>query len=148
MADSKRQQILSAIDTRLKTIKTINGYETNLGNKIYAWKATPLDDVDLPAAEYRDIANDHFKPAPIGSFRWALTIEIGVITASGTTTISDIRKMIGDVYKAIGTDITWSTLAQWTEQPSDKVEIEQQEKTIGGAKIVFQIIYDAAKWQC
>lgn len=144
---SIRQQIMTAMDTRLKTILVANGYETNLGQKVYAWKATPLDDVDLPALEYRDIANDRLEGGPIGKFRWALTIEIGIVAASASTTIADVRKMLNDVYKAMGTDETWSTLAQWTEQPSDKVEIEQQDKIIGGAKILFNIVYDAPKWQ-
>src|SRR3990170_6560821 len=46
MADSKRQQIVSALDTRLKTILTTGGYETNLGNNVKWWRQEPFADTE------------------------------------------------------------------------------------------------------
>lgn len=141
-----RQQIIDAIQTRFEGITVVNGYNSDMGLHISQWKATPLNADDFPALEYRDIACNRVDGAPIGFFRWALNMEIEIVTASGATTITDVREMLADVYKAIGTDETWGALAQWTEQPSDAVIIEQQDKIIGGAKILFNIVYDAPKW--
>lgn len=146
MADSKRQQIISALDTRLKTIKTIAGYQTNLGNNVFEWNNKPLAANEMPGLIYRDVSNSRQEGA-IGKFRWGLNVEIEIMT-SGSTAAADVRKMLADVYKAIGTDVYFSALAVTTEQPeSDEMQIVKEDKKIGGALIKLSIIYDAAKWE-
>src|SRR3990170_3357246 len=58
MADSIRQQIMTAIDTRLKLITITNGYETNAGNNVYEFWDIALEDDELPAIIWRDGAED------------------------------------------------------------------------------------------
>ncbi len=145
MADTIRQQIIDAIDERFKLIKVVNGYETNLGNSVYQWKAVSYEGADLPLIEYRDISNESgIGPNPTHDHR--LTIEAEIVVAAGNTTAAQIRKMIADVKKAIGTDLRWGGLAITTEPISDSMVIEQNEKIIGGVKINFTIIYRTMAW--
>ena len=142
----KRQQLIDALDARLKIIKTANGYLTNLGNNVFEWRVTNLNSIEFPACIYRDVSNTK-QDGAIGSFRWALNIEIQLVT-DGETSAAEVRKLIADVYKAIGTDITWGGLAVTTEQPdSDEMDVEQHEKKQAGALIKLSIIYDANMWE-
>ncbi|MBI3582378.1 MAG: hypothetical protein HY096_00325 [Nitrospinae bacterium] len=147
MATTKRQSIMAAVKTRLESITVANGYDFNLGSHVYEWRTATLNDNEIPGIVFRDVQNVKIEGGPIAYFRWGLNIEIDIITQGGTS-ITDIRKMIGDVYKAIGTDHRWSGLAILTEQPNmDEIQSEQQEKKIAGAVIRLQIIYDTLVWE-
>ena len=147
MATTKRQSIMNAVKTRLQSITVANGYDFNLGSNIYEWRTTALNDNELPGIVFRDTQNIKIEGGPVAYFRWGLNVEVEIITQGGTS-ITDIRKMLGDVYKAIKTDDTWGGLAITTEQPnSDEIQSEQQERKITGAAIRLQIIYDAPLWE-
>lgn len=145
MADSIRQQIMTALDTRMKAILTAGGYETDLGTSVFEWRTENLDDSQLPALVWRDIAagvsDQADDGAAMGSHAHALTVEIEIIT-SGSTAPAAVRKMIADVYKAIGVDDTWGGLALATAPREDETEHDQAEKKIAGATIRAVIIYE------
>ncbi len=61
MADSKRQQIISAIKTGLQSITIANGYETDLGSSIYEWRLAEYQSMELPSA------GNHERRSPIPS---------------------------------------------------------------------------------
>lgn len=144
---SKRQQIVDAVETRLKTIKTANGYTTNLGDKVFTWKPSPISsDNDLPCITIRDTANQR-DSGTTAMWRWRLTLEIEIACSSGTTTDDTLRKMLEDVYKAIGTDPLFGGLAALsTEANEDRMEIFKEEKTFGGATVEIVIPYDCARF--
>ena len=147
MANTKRQQIIDAVRTRLQSITVTNGYDFNLGNHVLEWRTTILNENEIPGIVFRDVQNIKIEGGPVAYFRWGLNIEIEVITQGGTS-VTDIRKMLGDVYKAIGTDPKWGGLAILTEQPNnDEIQSEQQERKITGASIRLQIIYDSPLWE-
>lgn len=145
MADTIRQQLIDSVDVRFKLIKVANGYNTDLGNSVYHWKAVSYEEADLPLIEYRDLTNESsIGPNPTHDHR--LNIEAEIVASAGNTTAAQIRKMIADAKKAIGTDLRWSGLAITTEPINDSMVIEQNEKIIGGAKINFAIIYRTVAW--
>ncbi len=148
MADSIRQLIINAIDSRLKLITIANGYETNIGGKVFEWRAVPVEEIDLPCIIYRDLSSvNSVLTIGIGGYHESnLNIEVEVICAAGSVTPSTIRKMLADVIKAIGVDATWSGLASSTDPVSDAITIEQNEKIIGGANITFTITYRTKRW--
>jgi len=147
MANTKRQQIMDAVKTRLQGITVANGYDFNLGSHVFEWRTTTLNDNEIPGIVFRDVQNVKIEGGPVAYFRWGLNIEIDIITQGGTS-IADIRKMLGDVYKAIGTDHSWGGLAILTEQPNnDEIQSEQQERKITGVSIRLQIIYDSPLWE-
>ncbi|HLE18673.1 MAG TPA: hypothetical protein VI728_10365 [Syntrophales bacterium] len=139
MADSKRQQLIDAIDARFKTIKTTNGYETELGNNVFAWRSSPIEAAELPCLLYRD-TNETIE-LTIGAHIHTLTIETEIITSGGTA-IKDIRKMLADIIKCIGADLTWGGIAEDTlPVAGEDIKIEQQENIITGAKLSFAAQY-------
>lgn len=143
---SQRQNIVNALKSRLQSIMVAGGYSSNLGSNVYEWRVKPLENANMPAIVFRDVRNSRVDGA-IGRFTWALSSEIQIIT-SGSTAASDIRGMIADVYKAIGTDDKWGGLAITTEQPdSDEIDIEHTEKVYAGALIRLSILYATSKWE-
>jgi len=140
MADSIRQQIIDAVDTRLKTILVSNGYETDVGKYVDEWRAYPQELAKLPALVYRD--SNATSESTFGTHVHDLRVEIEV-TASGATAPKTIRKMAADVTKAVATDLTWGGLAEDTRieaQPQD-IQIEQESKRIASTLLAFNVVY-------
>ena len=144
MADTIREQLLSALVTRLKAIKTTGGYVTNLGNNVYHHRAGELAESELPGAVIRDLKSD-IEPR-VGAVEHTLDIEISVVVAAGATSIQTVYDLIADVYKAIGTDDRWGGLAIDTVPLGDTVEVVQDDLTIAGATIRIEIEYETNKW--
>lgn len=145
MADSIRQDIAEAIDTRLKTIKTTAGYKTNAGTNVFDWIDRDLADSELDAIIYRDTLND-LEIESFGRSINQIRVEIEGKTKSTTTTAKQCRLLIEDIYKAISTDETWGGLALQTQPVSDEIEVRMQDKIMGTARIVVNIMYESARW--
>ncbi len=146
MSDSIRQQIIDKLDTRFKAILVTGGYKTNIGNHVFDWLDRDLADTELDALTYRDKSND----IELESFSKQsnnITVEIEIKTKSGSTTAQQTRLMIKDVYRAIGTDETWSGLAIETQPVSEEMDLDFSDKKIGSAKVVIKILYETTKWQ-
>lgn len=145
MPDSTRQDIIDAIDTRLKTIKTTAGYKTNAGTNVFDWLDRDLADSELDAIIYRD-RNNVMDMADFDSKMNTVVVEIVVKTKSTTTTAAQVRKMIEDVYKAIGTDETWGGLALQTIPRTDEIDVQLSDKITGSGTITIEIQYESTKW--
>jgi hypothetical protein len=145
MADSIRQQIITALDTRLKLIKTTGGYKTNAGNNVFDWLDRDLADTELDAIIYRDRTDD-IQHNLIDVYTHKVRVEIEAKAKSAATTASQIRKIMDDILKAIGVDDTWGGLAQDTNPLSTEIDIQKSDKIAGEAKINIEIEYDASKW--
>lgn len=146
MTDSIRQQIIDKIDARFKAIKTTAGYKTNAGNHVFDWLDHDLADTELDAIIYRDRTNTK-NASSQKIFDNKVRLEIEVKTKSASTTAKQVRMMIDDVYKAIGTDETWSGLAQKTNPVEDNINVDQADKIAGSGTITVEIEYRTAKWQ-
>lgn len=143
---SIRQNIITAIDGRLKIITTANSYKTNIGQHVFDWLDRDLADSELDALIYRDKSNE-ISDTGFGAVMNTVTVEIEVKTKSSSTTAAQVRKMIEDVYKAIGTDDTWGGLALSTIPEADVIELSQAEKIAGSAIIIVKIQYYTNNWQ-
>jgi hypothetical protein len=145
MADSIRQKIIDAVAARFASITTGNGYETNIGSKVYVWRnleASPLDANDLPAINIRD-PKCETQQQTSGVHTHMLHIEAVVMASKSTTESKTVRKMIADVTKAVGVDRQWTVssvkLAFDTDPVKDETTIEQHGDITGAAKISFII---------
>lgn len=145
MTDSIRQQIIDKVDARMKAIKTTGGYKTNLGNHVFDWLGRDLATSELDALIYRDRTNE-IDGDTLTQFGNRVRLEIEIKASSAATTAKTLRNGIEDVYKAIGTDETWSGLALCTQPVSDEIEIEHEDKIIGTARILVDIEYETSKW--
>lgn len=142
---SIRQSIITALDTRLRTITIANGYQTNAGQRVFDWLDRDLADTELDAIVYRDPANE-ISQETFSQVDNRVRVEIEVKTKSASTTGAQVRKLIEDVYKAIGTDETFGGLAHEAQPVSENIDIQQADKIMGSATLVIDIYYMTTKW--
>ncbi len=138
-----RQSIVDALDTRLQTITTTNGYSANLG--VHEWLVTPLEESDLPAVIIRDTSDD-IDTDEIGTRRdHVLTIELDV-AASATASTDSVRELCRDILTAIGTDKTFGGLVYNTEPTSVEMEVSEEDQRLSGGQIVIEVKYKTTLW--
>lgn len=135
MADTIRQRIITAIDTRLKAILVTGGYKTNLGNHIFEWKTDPFQASDVDGLTYRDPTEQR----ELGCGVYDLTLPLEIEIAS--TTPAQIRKCLADLEKAVYVDETWGGLVFDTDIDTSELKVEKKEHLYSASKIVLNIYY-------
>ncbi|RQW89937.1 MAG: hypothetical protein EHM79_02200 [Geobacter sp.] len=144
---SKRQQIVDAIETRMKTILTTGGYATNAGRNVFDWRITPIPETELPAiCIYDGDCAIDYEETPVGLQGHFLIVDL-VSDAKGSAARADVRKINADVVKAIGTDLTWGGLAVDTDLISHGLNMEQGDKPIGAGIVRIKIYYRTPLWE-
>jgi len=139
-----RQQIVDAIKTRFEGITVANGYSFDID--VFKERKTQICHEELPALVFMDTGISEAEGS-IGGFRWHLNILVW-LSAEGGTSNDDIRKMLADVYKAVGSDYTWGGLALYTMQPEgDEIFLDHEGNKITGAQVKLKIVYDAPPWE-
>lgn len=147
---SKRQAIINELDTRLKQIKITNGYLTNAGDNVFAWRDSDLEILALPCIVYFDRLAGKRDDGAIGSFRWSLAIDIFCYGAVGKDTPALTRQLIADVLRAVGAADAgrWGGQAVATElADGTEMNVERRGKTAGEALVSINVIYDAPRWE-
>ncbi len=144
--DSIRQQIITALDSRLRTILVLNGYKSNIGYQVVPWDTTPMDaNVAAYRLEYRD-PEDTQEYISVGQHYHQLKVEIRILFRDETP-LENIREMIADVTQCIGLDVTWGSLAQDTNQDGNWVmDKNQASDTAAGASVKYVIEYTTEPW--
>jgi hypothetical protein len=151
---SKRQDIIDAVKTRLGTIKVTGGYYSNLGNNIYEWRDTdssPIPVGNLPAINLKDSDVDIYTEV-IGKWNHYMTLGFEIYCTHLTDVATEIRKLIADVLKAIGTDPKWGGLADYTDfettqgQKHLNIRIETNEKNVARATFRLVTLYNTNYW--
>lgn len=142
MPDTIRQQIVDRFEAKLQTIATGNGFQTNVGSKVFEWRATPFMPQDLPALIWRDL-DEPIEEDTRFSSRHKRTLHMQVeIVGSGASSPADYRKMLADVERAIKSgqldDGTWwanpdgESLALRTRPRMSRLVVEQESLKIAG----------------
>lgn len=138
-----RQDIVDAMKTRFASITTIGGYHNTLTGKvnIYYGKTTSTGTlVDITDGEER---YEQMAGGAVWDRRMAVTIGIET-DASTSDTVA--RQLIEDIWKSIGTDVTWSGKAIDTTPVSSNIEVEHEEKRIAGATCTVEVLYRTGAW--
>lgn len=121
MPDSIRQQIVTAVLARLRTIKVAAGYETDLGYKVEEWRdleAAPFAQGDLTAESTFSAVNVKDKAEPAtdalvqGRHEKDLQFELEIGTRKTSTdpnqsTAYWLRKLIADIEKSMANHTQW-----------------------------------------
>ena len=131
MPKTKRQKIVDAAGARLKTVT---------GN-VFHRKENAYEQGKLPCIGYED-TNDSAEDLSAQLYLRTLTIEISVF-AKGTSAVEDVRQLMAQIEKTIGTDLNWSGLAEDTIQQDvgEDISMVHKDKKIAGGKLVFEIQY-------
>ena len=145
-AETIRRQILYMLSSRLQTITMANGYSTDIGLYVQEWDATPHDpNLETYRLEYRDV-NESIDMLSIGEQECRLKIDIRII-CSGSTPMSTIRSIIGDVSRAISVDLSFGGLAQDVSPQSVwSIDKGMASDTVSGAGVSYTIIYTTKPW--
>jgi hypothetical protein len=139
MPTNKRQQICDAFKTRMQTILTASGYETNIGQKVKEWRTSAFDGV-TPSLSFADKSQE--TEQRVGNVHHhRLLIEVTAVAGDGENTDTLLRKILADITKAVGTDRKFSGLVFNTDPVKDEMSIEKQDKTIGAVKVTFALHY-------
>lgn len=141
---SVRQQIIDAVETRLKTITTANGYATQIGSKVYVWRKSPLANTELPAVLVQDMAAQVDEEI-IGQFTHRLAVRCAVFTSSATSP-AQARAALNDLVTALFTDPFWSGLAEGgTTVASHDIMVEHDNNLVCAASVDIDIVYRTAR---
>lgn len=124
---NSRQTMMAALKTQLETITTANGYNTNLGASIYEWRGYPADTSDMPLAIMRD--NEHKVENGYHEHNHELSVDVEII-ASGSSVVSEMRKMLADVYDALGGGITLGNCVYSIDYNGDSLVLVHEEQKI------------------
>lgn len=139
MVDSRRQDIIDAVDTRLKGILTTGGYETSLGSHVSEWRDTdrnPLEATELPGIVYRDAVSGRSVGA--GIYDNVLRIEFEIHADS----IATIRKALADVERAVFVDESWGGLADGSDMgEGENAKVSHLEDKLFRASDFFEVYF-------
>jgi hypothetical protein len=143
---NKRQQIVTAIDTALKTILVANGYETNMGAAVTWWAPAPIEAVTLPAVNAKDTDVTIWRS--IGEHGHDLTVSVDIFLQPAYATADvEMRKAIADVTKCVGVDVSWGGLAQDTGLITENgLHIEQLEYCFAAVGLSFVVEFTTNAW--
>lgn len=146
-----RATIISAIKTRMQSILTTGGYQTNLGSHVYVWRTVPIVQDETPALVIRDTIDEVIDLTEGSGYsmpsQHQLRVELEVVVSDTTATIGTVRDCYEDVMQAIGTDETWSNNALRTVELSNEMVTDQERDTIGGIIINLRVDYRTqTKW--
>lgn len=144
MADSIRQQIVTNLDTALKTITKLNGYKSDAGKNVFEWLETLTEITALPAIIWRDTDEARAFIGNIQEDR-RLTVEIELL-AAGTTSPATMRDLLSDITRLVGFNKDWGGLAITTFPVSDTIGTEKEGKRVAGGLVVFEIAYRTKAW--
>ena len=147
MADTVRESIIAALDARLKTITVLNGYITDSGAHVFDWREDPLQDSELDAFEYRDPACETGPTETLRTWEHKLTVQIRICSK----TMAQVRKIIGDLDKAIGADTMDPTKATMLssliiERTGDETAIEHKERRYLVCTVTYVMTYPTVEW--
>ena len=145
MPESRRQELVAAVLARFKGIRIADGYETNLGLNVSEWRTDPMQEGEKDLLNLRDTVSPILEEDTIGAHTHNLTVEVDLLSVNETPA-TQYRKMIADVIKAIGVDLTWGGLAEHTEPGAEELVVEQASRKVIGGLVRFTVIYSTARW--
>ena len=145
MADSRRQQIIDAINTQLKTIKPTT-YETAIGLNVFWDRDTdknPIQESESPCLIV-ETSDEEMEQHATKAELHGLVLKIKGLSLPGTN-IKD--KMRSDIIKCLDNsgDETWSTLADDSRTAGNgEYDETHNERKFQGVELEFTINYQTA----
>ena len=144
-----RQRIMDAVKARFQGILISSGYLTNLGQNVKDWQESPLPAGAADSLILKDPVCSSASSA-IGATQYHehnLDVEASLETgSSASATPAEMRKMVGDIYKAIGVDSTWGGLAKRTLPQGDATTMDHSKNIISNTLFRFRIVFKTKAW--
>jgi hypothetical protein len=144
MSNTIRQNIITALKTRMQTIRIGNGYNTDAGMNVFDWLEYSTDATVRPAIIIRD-TDDSVEEYGAHVKDRKLSVEI-LIQTDGSDAVKDARSIIGDVEKVLGTDETLGGYCYAAEDAGNEMESKHEEDILVTAKIKLMLHYRTGLW--
>lgn len=143
MPTSKRQALVSAMETRLKTILISGGYETDLGLNVRIWRQEPFTDTEKGIS----IEDAEESPTWIGAGvqLHRLTFQVKIVLPA-TASQTEIRSAVADISKVVGTDLTFGGLAEDCVLTEVALYVGQEGSLHAGAVVTVVMEYATEPW--
>lgn len=152
---TKRQRIVDAVVARMRAISVENGFETDAGLLVEPW-AVRFDDKELAAVASKcalavydlpDSVSKESKSSKGSTHR--LRFQVRAFTTKDGRA-EELRKIIGDIVTAVGSDIHWTEaatgalLAMDTEPVEEGFVVPQEAMEVAGGAVEFVVVYATA----
>lgn len=138
---STRQLIVDEIMATFREIKIDNGYNFDLGDEVYCWKSNPVESAKSFLLNIKD-TTDNVSLTPYNKSDHTLTVVAELYARGGANKVEDIRKMMEDVNRAIGSNWTWDGLAIKTHVISNDIEdVEHVDRLVVVGRVTFAVTY-------
>jgi hypothetical protein len=152
---NQRQKLVDAVKARLAAISVAGGYNHDLSGKVFVWRdisqgAASFQAAELPALNIRDTdGNPELLRLGNTALNNELLFEVDCVTKTDPVD-ENVRKLMADVYRAIGSDRYWTVssvrLAQDTLPRGDAMAVVHGQNRYGQALIKFAIIHRTGFW--
>lgn len=146
MAKTIRQRICEELKTQFQTITTANGYETNVGSKVFLWKSADWQDAEMPGVNLQDMTEEiNLVKVGVRTEEHILTFEAFAACSTGTTSVETARKLAGDIVKLLGVargnylTVSGTRLCFDINMKSIKIGLDQEKSTRAGAHLTFEV---------
>jgi hypothetical protein len=140
-----RQSIVDALQARLQTITTDNGYSTTIAN-VDVWKTVAYEQHNLPSIEIRDVdAVLSQEGISSGRIDHQLPFELAV-SFVGDESPESARDIIADILRAIGTDETFGELAYKTEPNGVGLYANSLNTELAQGQVEITVYYRTSAW--
>lgn len=141
---SRDAEIMDALQTRLETIRTIGGYQTNIGQRVFIHRAYELGQNELPAILAEDIDIEHDYSAVMGMTRNTMTVHLTVVQ-SGIGSLAEARKARADMKKCLHGYETVGGNANSLKVIKSSILMKQYEKLTAGSMLTVIVEYDTSR---
>lgn len=159
MAESIQQQLVEAVEARLKLIRsgqtvTVGGdsylFKTNIGLHVFTRLKRQLNPAtDFPCIDLiDDIDRVEYEGVPMGFQNNYLKVTADCFT-SGKLADLNGRRAYADISAAVGIDPRWGGLARNSTMAGnpEEMQIEASGSIVAGTRVEFTIRYLTKKWQ-
>ena len=120
--------------TRQQVVDAVKDAVRATGVQAFEWLATGLTPQQMPAVVIRDTEDELTNELYHTHHR--LTIEAVCLVSSGSSTLSDCRRLMATMAKAIGSSVTGCRLEAST------MNVEHDETVIAAGTLTFSVPYD------
>lgn len=146
MPTPRHQTLVDLVKQRFQSIRTANGYNTDLGLRVTFWRdlaAVNWQTEELPAVNLRDRSAE-CEQVMIGKQEHTITFEADAATKAANLDIEG-RKILADIIKAIGVDRLWTDagtgvqMAQDTLPRSWEMDVKASGTNVAFVRFTFTI---------
>ena len=138
---------MEAIADQLRLISIEGGYLTDAGTRVYHWRdpmGEPWQKEEKPACFIRD-ASSEIQAQDSSVHEHALSIEVGAVV-DGFDASAVMRDLESDIFKAIGTDPTFSGLCHYCQPTGTQSEFKATGDNNAVVRITLEVRYRTPAW--